>query len=232
MDDGHKIGENRPMALGITLNEEFIKKYGKKFPPAALLAREGEKGDTMFIITEGKVNIIKETTQGEKVLAVLKDGDIFGEMAVMGMQNTRAATVRAMTETSVLELNKAAFTTLIKKSPEVALNVITTLTERIRDTNGRVAALMQDNKYVRLAAYLNHLANDRGIVPPQKPLGKCFTFNMEAVCSALNINIPFLQEFMVLARQARLIGINGEWCWTPYPEYIIPFAEYLSRNKK
>jgi CRP-like cAMP-binding protein len=220
------------MSLGIVLNEEFIKKYGKKFPPEAVLAKEGDRGDTMFIITDGKVNVIKQTAQGEKVLATLKDGDIFGEMALMGLQNTRAASVRAATETSVLELNKAAFTTLIKKSPDIAINVIRILTERLRDTNSRLTALMYENKYQRISNYLYFLATDRGIPSPQRQIGRCFQFNAPHVCTGLNIEMSFLQNYMSLARQAHIIGIQGEWCWTPYPEYIIPFGEYLTANNR
>jgi CRP-like cAMP-binding protein len=232
VDDAHKIGLNFYMGLGIVLNEEFIKKFSKKFPPAAHLTREGDTGDTMFLITEGKVNVIKESTQGEKVIATLSDGDIFGEMAIMGLQNHRAATVKSVTPTTVLELNKAAFTTLIRKSPEIALNVIKILTERLRDTNGRVAALMHENKFERLSVYLTHLANDKGVVPSGKPLGKCFTFDLGNMSSTLNLDPTFLQQYMSLARQARIIGINGEWCWIPYPEYIIPFGNLLRESKK
>jgi hypothetical protein len=54
------------MAAGIQISEEFFKKFGKKFPPESFLAREGEAGETMFLINTGKVAIIKKRRRERK----------------------------------------------------------------------------------------------------------------------------------------------------------------------
>jgi len=213
---------------GIKVSEEFFKKFGKKFPPEAFLAREGETGATMFLIQTGKVAIIKQTPAGEKILATLSDGDFFGEMAIMGLQDRRAASVKTIAETLVLELSREAFEGLIRRSPEVAMSVIRALTERVRDANGKLAALVHKNDWVRISAYLQFLANDRGLAAPASQPGRCLTFKVESIATAVAVSQDTVNQYFSTARKARILGMNGAWLWVPYPAYLIPFAEYVA----
>lgn len=213
--------------MGIKIGEEFMKKFGKRFPPEAPLAREGEPGSTMFIIASGKVVVTKDTPAGEKVLATLGEGDFFGEMAIMGMQDRRAATVKTVTETTVLELNREAFEGFIRRSPEIAMAVIKSLTERVRDANGKLTALIHKNDHVRISAYVSFLANDRGRPAPNGAPGRCTLFKAEAVAGALGVRPDVVTQWVGFARKARVAAQNGTWLWVPYPQYLLPFGEFL-----
>jgi CRP/FNR family transcriptional regulator len=213
---------------GIKVSEEFFKKFGKKFPPESFLAREGEPGATMFLIQTGRVAVIKQTPAGEKILASLSDGDFFGEMAIMGLQDRRAASVKTLAETTVLELSREAFEGLIRRSPEIAMSVIRSLTERIRDANGKLSALAHKNDWVRISAYLQHLANDRGVAAPGGQPGRCFTFKVDSIATAVSVPQDTVSQYFGAARKARMLGVNGAWIWVPYPSYLIPFAEYVA----
>jgi len=213
---------------GIKVSEEFFKKFGKRFPPEAFLCRETEPGSTIFLIHTGKVAIIKNTPAGEKVLAVLGAGDFFGEMAIMGLQDKRAASAKTVAETLVLELNREAFESIIRRSPEIAFQVIKTLTERIRDANGKVAALIHRNDNVRISTFLNHLLNDKGVPAPKDNVGRCTVVNPNVVGAALGMGPDRVNDFLAKARKARILGQNGEWVWVPYPAYLSTFGEYLA----
>jgi len=219
------------MAAGIKVSEEFVKKFGKKFPPESFLAREGEPGSTMFLIYSGKVAIIKNTPVGEKILAALTDGDFFGEMAILGTQDRRGASVKTLVETTVLELNREAFEAIIRRSPDIAMAVIRSLTDRVRDGNAKATALIHKDDLIRIASYINFLANDRGIQPNQHP-GRCLPLRTEIVCAALAVKADIYTGFLAQAYKARILGMNGDWIWIPYPQYLIPFAEFMSRNYK
>jgi CRP/FNR family cyclic AMP-dependent transcriptional regulator len=209
------------------ISEDFIKKFGKKFPPEAFLMREGDQGNTLFIISTGKIAIIKNTPVGEKILAVLGPGNFFGEMAIMGLQDKRAASAKTVAETTVLELNKEAFEALIKRSPEIAFNVIRTLTERVRDANGKISALINRDDRVRVFNYLNHLTVDKGVDAPDKQPGRCTVAKPKDIATALAMEPEKVMGYMNLARKARIMGQNGDWIWVPYPQYLVPFGEYL-----
>jgi CRP/FNR family transcriptional regulator len=214
---------------GIKISEEFFKKFGKRFPPESFLAREGEPGDTMFLINTGKVAVVKKTPAGEKILATLNDGDFFGEMALMGVQDRRAATVKTLTEVTVLELNRLAFESLIKRSPEIAMKVISALAERVRDSNGKLTALVHKNDFVRTAAYLHHLATDRGLKCAPEENGRMVVFKRDSVAQAIGVSGEQVDRFLTLARKVRFVAQNGEWVWVPNPSYLLPFGEVLAK---
>lgn len=213
--------------MGIKIGEEFMKKFGRRYPAESPLAKEGDPGATMFIIASGKVVVIKNTPAGEKILATLGEGDFFGEMAIMGMQDRRGATVKTVIETTVLELSREAFEGFIRRSPEIAMSVIKSLTERVRDANGKLAALVHKNDHVRIAAYINYLANDRGHPAPGNAPGKCLILKPEAVCSALGVTPDLVNQWLGYARKAKILGQNGVWLWVPYPQYLLAFGEYI-----
>ncbi len=218
------------MSDGIRISEEFFKKFGKKFPPESFLAREGEPGESMFLINSGKVAIIKNTPVGEKTLATLKEGDFFGEMALMGSQPRRAATVKTLTETTVLELNRPAFEALIKRSPEIGIKIIKTLTERVRDANGKLAALVHKSDFGRVSAYISYLCHDRGIQKEKDQLGQIILFRIETVSQALGVSQAEIQRFLAVAQKARVLGQNGDWLWVPYPQYLQPFGDFIAKH--
>ena len=94
------------------------------YPPEHILCHEGAYEDMFYIIAEGSVVIAKKMLDeaGERVLRVGGRGDLVGEMALI--QNApRAATVRTLTECTVLEMGKQDFETILSRSPRMALDI-------------------------------------------------------------------------------------------------------------
>lgn len=88
------------------------------FPAGHTLFEKGSLGDAMYIIKSGHVRI--SSTQGE--LATLKEGDFFGEMALISNE-PRNATAQTLSETEIFVLNKEDFISLMEKSPQIAEKV-------------------------------------------------------------------------------------------------------------
>ncbi|MCL2070187.1 MAG: cyclic nucleotide-binding domain-containing protein [Treponema sp.] len=95
-----------------------------------LLFAEGEPGDELFIIQRGSVKIAKIVENNEVVLAILKSGDIFGEMALLE-NKPRLATAMAYEECDVMVVNKSNFELMISSQPQLVAKVTTLLAERI-----------------------------------------------------------------------------------------------------
>ncbi|MCL2764869.1 MAG: cyclic nucleotide-binding domain-containing protein [Treponema sp.] len=91
---------------------------------------EGEPGDELFIIQRGSVKIIKITDNKEILLAVLKQGDIFGEMALLESK-PRAAGAVAYEDCQLMAVNKENFQQMIKSQPQLIARLTTLLSERI-----------------------------------------------------------------------------------------------------
>ncbi|MBI2160408.1 MAG: cyclic nucleotide-binding domain-containing protein [Candidatus Rokubacteria bacterium] len=86
-----------------------------------ILFEEGDLGEEMFLVQEGRVLISKEVTgRAEEVLAVIEPGDFFGEMNVFGGLR-RSATVRAETDAVLLDLDHANLQHLVERSPRAGL---------------------------------------------------------------------------------------------------------------
>jgi len=91
---------------------------------------EGEPGDELFIIQKGSVKIIKITDNNEILLAVLKTGDIFGEMALLESK-PRAAGAVAYEDCQLMAVNRENFQQMIKTQPQLIARLTTLLSERI-----------------------------------------------------------------------------------------------------
>ena len=83
----------------------------KTFPKGETIIKEGEAGDFYYIIKEGKASVIR----GDDTIDTISTGDGFGEEAII-RDHKRNATITALTDTTVLALNKNDFNSLLKKS--------------------------------------------------------------------------------------------------------------------
>jgi len=104
---------------------EMIRSYTKD----QIVFCEGEPGDELFIIQRGSVKIVK-ITDNEILLAVLKSGDIFGEMALLESK-PRAAGAVAYEDCQLMAVNRENFQQMIKTQPQLIARLTTLLSERI-----------------------------------------------------------------------------------------------------
>ncbi len=105
--------------LGLKVLSELVGRFKSRQVPAdAEIVREGEPGDELFIICRGKVEVVRNHPSGERsILSFLRDGDFFGEMALLRSE-PRNATVRAVAPTLLLVLSRASVKALMKRHPK------------------------------------------------------------------------------------------------------------------
>lgn len=107
----------------------------KKFKADQEIFHEGQTGDCLYMILEGNVNISVESKEGDHVqLAVLRDGDYFGEMAML-TDAQRSATATTLTPCLVYSLDRQSFQDLLNKHSDIALELSHVLSERLAYTN-------------------------------------------------------------------------------------------------
>jgi len=123
----------------------------RTYPPGHILCREGAYEDVLYIVADGEIVISKKIVEGEaeRILRVGGRGDIVGEMALI-QSAPRAATVRATTRCTVLEMEKGDFETILRRSPRMAMDIIRITLDRIRANDQRmIADLQKTNKVLR-----------------------------------------------------------------------------------
>ncbi|RPJ04756.1 MAG: Crp/Fnr family transcriptional regulator, partial [Spirochaetaceae bacterium] len=108
----------------------LFEKFGMDVPANKVLFTEGEAGDKMYIIKEGKVKITKRIKGKDHLLAILGKGEFFGEMAIVN-RIKRTASAVTMTESRLLEFDRTGFVQMIEKNAEIALSVIDRLCRRL-----------------------------------------------------------------------------------------------------
>ena len=123
----------------------------RTYPPEHVLCHEGAQEDVFYIVADGSVVIAKKMIEadGERILRKLDRGALVGEMALI--QNApRAATVRTITECTVLEMNKKDFETILSRSPRMAIDIIRTTLDRMRANDQMlIADLQKTNQILR-----------------------------------------------------------------------------------
>ena len=107
-------------------------------PPGGALCREGEPGDAAYILLDGEADVTVTTEDGETlVVARVPHNSFIGESAVL--RNTpRNATVVAATQVTALKVEKDAFFQLLRDAPQLALEIMRELAERLEDTTDRL----------------------------------------------------------------------------------------------
>jgi CRP-like cAMP-binding protein len=101
--------------------------------PGEVIFDKGDKGDKMYVIRSGEVQILIDGN----IVETLASGGIFGEMALID-GSPRAATARAKTECEVAPITEKTFLFLVHETPYFAIAVMRTLADRLRRSAPRV----------------------------------------------------------------------------------------------
>jgi CRP-like cAMP-binding protein len=157
-------------------NPALYEKYGKNYPANTIIFCEFEPGNDFYLIQKGKVRISKVVGETEKTLDVLKDGDIFGEMAILEEQ-PRSATASTVDEVELLHFNRENFLVLMQGNPALALKLLSIFAKRIYDAKRRLMVLLLDDLnskvadvFLMLAEHENpNLDNKRQIILHVQP---------------------------------------------------------------
>ena len=112
---------------------------GKVYADREVIIRQGESGNCMYVVQGGRVEVLQHSLKGgEQHLAFLEAGDFFGEMAVFEKE-MRSATVRSVGGARVLSVDKKALLTRIREDPLLAVNLLKTMSHRIRNLNEEIS---------------------------------------------------------------------------------------------
>lgn len=109
-----------------------LSRFELQLAPGEVVFREGEKGNQMYYIREGRIKISVGKNGCEKVLTVLKEGDFFGETALID-DTPRLGTATALGETELIIIDKESFEANLTANPAIA-HILKNLIQRLRDT--------------------------------------------------------------------------------------------------
>ncbi len=107
----------------------------RHFGTGETVFHEGEAGDEIFIVREGRVQVFVTTDTGDKIIVGENErGDVFGEISLLD-GGPRTATAVAIDPSDVLVLDRDRLLELVQKHPHVAIDLLTVMGRRLRDTD-------------------------------------------------------------------------------------------------
>jgi CRP-like cAMP-binding protein len=215
---------------GVKLNfgpEEFTRVY----PKNSMVFAEGEPGNELFIIQKGSVTIAKIMDENEVLLAVLKPGDIFGEMALLEAK-PRVASAVAYEECQLMAVSRANFERMIQTQPQLIARLTSLLADRIWFIYKQLANTLISDPLGRMYdALLLQLEKDR--VPmdsPQNP--HTFDFGPRELANMVGLSMKDANLLLRKMLENKKITINKEKIFTSSVGEIVKQSEFYRKMQK
>ncbi len=166
------------------LSRQFVRRHYRK---GDTIFHKDDPGSTFHIINTGSVKLSIPSEEGsDMLLAYLRSGDFFGELALLS-EGPRSATATAVEPTETLTLERRDFLSFLRCYPDVAISMLGVLAQRLRNANSQLERVVLLKPRARVAETLLGLMNTHGEETPE----------------GWEISIP-----LTLAGLAEMIGAN------------------------
>ena len=138
-----------------------------KIAKGSILFKEGDDGEHLYVIVDGKLKLGTSSGDGrENLLSILGPGEMFGELSLFD-PGPRTSTATAVTDAKLLSLGHEKVIPWLKQHPEVSLQLLTRLSQRLRRTNEAVGDLVFSDVPGRVAKALIDLGDRFGKTTPE-----------------------------------------------------------------
>ena len=146
--------------LGMIANLVIVKNFNRD----ETVVLEGDDSvQALYLIASGSVQVYMTGIDGrETILSFLERGDFFGEMSLIDGE-PRSASVRTVTDAKLLVIHRESFLSLIRKTPEIAMALMSELCKRLRKANKQIGSLSTMSVSGRVAGTLLNLMQERGV---------------------------------------------------------------------
>jgi CRP/FNR family transcriptional regulator, cyclic AMP receptor protein len=202
----------------------------KLFDSGDIVFKEGEKGDLMYVLLEGAVELKMKVERGETVLKIVDTpNDFFGEMALLD-ERPRSATAIAVKKTKVLAVDGPTFESMILANGKFALKIIKVLAARIRRSNDQVSDLIETMPKERIARGMTDFAIHHG-----EPIHEGgIKVNVEAMKNWVNTHLGAAHDEIEVAIYRLLKDETITWAPTSAKtkENLVLPAEFVKANDR
>jgi CRP-like cAMP-binding protein len=166
---------------------------------------ERTKAERFFIIVRGKIEISKRFADGDEfVLSVHSDGEFFGEMGLLD-EGPRSATVRAVEATTLLEIPRTDFETLLYKAPLLAYRIMRELATRLRETGALLVSFLERRNAQTYRAYLQTVEGFLRRTTGQDPAGALRVERTRELARAAGREMGLLEEEVLIAESGVIL---------------------------
>ncbi len=210
------------------MSAELVKRFGSTYSAGQTIFKEGDHAEEMFIIHQGQVNISKRARNAEQVLATLRDGDFFGEMALF-TDSPRSATATVASESVILRIDKKSFDYMINNNTSFAINMIRKLCERLRNADNQISELLVFSRETRVLKAMSGYWNVEG---HKDASGQVLLLPYLGFCEYLKktagITVEDANQSLLKLRNQNLLHIRKDIAGKQYISFSPKIFEYFN----
>jgi len=191
----------------VHLSEIVQKLTTRNYRRGEVIFHQDDPGSALHIIKKGQVKINTMSTEGEEaILAILTDGDFFGELSLLD-DKPRSANAVAMEITQTLALQRQEFMDILGRHPEMVSDILASLADRLRNTDHLLEDALFLDLPARLAKRLLDLAEKHGI-RTEKGLEIDLRLTQQELAAALGVSRVALNKQLGLLQDRGLVSIE------------------------
>ncbi len=193
------IDENVRLLKNFTVFENLTRKQleeiaekliPRKYTAGETIFFEEEQGDKMFFLRQGRVKILRTSTQGkEQIIKFLGDAEVFGEVVLFGI-DSYPVTAICQEDSEIEVLNRKDFRDFYLSHPEIGLGMLETMAQKLYYSQGMIKSLSLQDSRSKVIQALLQLTQEEGTVEikelNQQELANFLSLTRETVSRNLN----------------------------------------------
>jgi CRP-like cAMP-binding protein len=197
---------------GAQESARLLGRYGRRYAAGQTIFQEGTSAAEAFLVHDGRIRLLKRIAMTDRSLAILKEGDLFGEAALID-GTTYGSTAVGLTDGVVLALDRVTFRGLLEKHPTVATRVIDQLVRRMRDAEDQIETMMLRGVQSRVTSSLLKLAG-RASGPAE------VTISPVELSARVGVDVEAVKRTVQRLRDRQYVRITGERIEIPDVEVL------------
>ena len=213
---------NKPASF--PMSNSFMRKY----PKDNLLCAEGERGAEMYIIQSGTANITQIVNNSEVVLATLRPGDMFGEMALLESK-PRSASAVALEDCIVMVVSKQNFESMAETKPQIIARLTQMLADRIWFSYKKLANSGIKDPVARFFDVLC-LQMEKDKIPLEPFTAHIFNYNIDQFMKMANIPNVDKYNILTIIKKNQMLKIVMDKLVTSDVMEIVKLAEFHKKR--
>jgi CRP-like cAMP-binding protein len=192
-----------------------------RVPRGTVIFRQGDAGEEMFVISQGRIRLTLGGQLHEKEIAVLGPGDFFGELSLLSGA-ARTATAEAIEDSTLLPIGRDVFAMMVQDDLDIVFRMFKIQGQRVERTNEPIQVLSQRLGQIRILAHcLKRLMAANRQLP--------FTVDVDGFAWELHISAEAVWATLADLAQNR-VGVMENRRWTIQgPEQVDKLLDTLCR---
>jgi CRP/FNR family cyclic AMP-dependent transcriptional regulator len=203
-------------------DDQLFQRFGKEFPRGSVLFREGEPGNEMYVVQQGRVNVSKRVGDVEKILSVMGPGEFLGEMSILN-NKPRSATATCAEPSKLLVIDAKTFEAMIRGNAEIAIRMIKKLANRLQEANEQIENLLFRDASTRVVHFLATAAEKA----PRGPHGHAVGVTPAELAGRVGVRREQVEEVLAKLLKSNIVLVQPGVVLVPDVAKLRHFLEFL-----